>query len=354
MKFISLFSGIGGFEQGIYSHYPNANCIAFSEIDKYAIQIYEHHFPSHKNLGDITKITKEAIKELLDANDGCDLIVGGFPCTNLSSMANIHGNNKGLQGPKSGLFYDMVRVISYVKEISPDVKFIIENNYSMRKSQKIIITNTLKENFGDIYHHVINNAIFGVQTRKRILWTNFNFEPPLDNQKCQQTWEDVLEPLKNVQSFILSDKMVTCLNKLSEYKNTKGYTKIAVPCGDRYVFENVCTETEKSRWDIHSRSDNMDTQKYSYPVGKSRPITTRYSGGNNALIDRRFFSQRKLKNSFIFRSFTVIELERLFGLPDNYTKVEKISNTQRVKTIGNSIPVFISSYIIDYLKNKNS
>jgi len=54
MKYLSLFSGIGGFEIGISNVYPDAICVGFSEVDKHAIQVYTHHFPEHENLGDIT------------------------------------------------------------------------------------------------------------------------------------------------------------------------------------------------------------------------------------------------------------------------------------------------------------
>jgi DNA (cytosine-5)-methyltransferase 1 len=47
-------------------------CIGYSEIDKYANEIYQKHFPNHTNYGDITKIIA---KELPDF----DLLVGGFP-----------------------------------------------------------------------------------------------------------------------------------------------------------------------------------------------------------------------------------------------------------------------------------
>lgn len=50
MKYLSLFSGIGGFELGIGE---KGTCVGYSEIDKYARQIYEKHFPTHKWLGDI-------------------------------------------------------------------------------------------------------------------------------------------------------------------------------------------------------------------------------------------------------------------------------------------------------------
>lgn len=93
MKYFSMFSGIGGFELGIQQAYEEKNkrmvnssrqmdtipkrqkakhssgvgntsteqprnvinestptCIGYSEIDKYAVQIYEKHF-NHKNYG---------------------------------------------------------------------------------------------------------------------------------------------------------------------------------------------------------------------------------------------------------------------------------------------------------------
>lgn len=85
-----------------FSENNNLECLGYSEIDKYALKIYNRHFPNHKNLGDIKCIQKDDIVKL----GKCDLVVAGFPCTNLSSMANFKGNNKGLKGPKSGLFYE--------------------------------------------------------------------------------------------------------------------------------------------------------------------------------------------------------------------------------------------------------
>ena len=75
MKYLSLFSGIGGFELAIQSVFPNAECIGFSEIDKYAIQTYLKHYPEHKNLGSVTDINPlqelvpEGIKSLKENID---------------------------------------------------------------------------------------------------------------------------------------------------------------------------------------------------------------------------------------------------------------------------------------------
>lgn len=56
MKYFSMFSGVGGFEYGIEKAGEvigkRAECIGYSEVDKYAIQVYRYHYPEHKNYGD--------------------------------------------------------------------------------------------------------------------------------------------------------------------------------------------------------------------------------------------------------------------------------------------------------------
>ena len=97
MKYLSLFSGIGGFELGIGD---KAECIGFSEIDKYAIQIYLKHFPTHKNYGDITKIDPATLPDF-------DLICGGFPCQSFS----IAGKRGGFNDTRGTLFFDIARIL---------------------------------------------------------------------------------------------------------------------------------------------------------------------------------------------------------------------------------------------------
>ena len=50
-RYLSLFSGIGGFESAIHSVFPAAECVGYSEVDKFALRCYQHHFPNHVNLG---------------------------------------------------------------------------------------------------------------------------------------------------------------------------------------------------------------------------------------------------------------------------------------------------------------
>jgi len=97
MKYFSAFSGIGGFELYMPSSWE---CIGYSEILEPAIKIYSKNFPKHKNYGDISKINTDTLPDF-------ELFVGGFPCQDLS----IAGKRQGLSGSRSGLFYEVVRIL---------------------------------------------------------------------------------------------------------------------------------------------------------------------------------------------------------------------------------------------------
>ena len=154
IKYLSLFSGIAGFELGIGNL---AECIGFSEIDKYAVQIYKKHF-NHKNYGDITKIN---IQELPDF----DLIVGGFPCPSYS----IAGKRKGLDDPRGQLIFDVIRII---RGKQPRM-FLLENVKGLLSHDKGMTMEIICEELCScgyaIDFDVLNSKNFGVpQNRSRV------------------------------------------------------------------------------------------------------------------------------------------------------------------------------------------
>lgn len=106
MRYLSLFSGI---EAATAAWHPLGwECVAVSEIEPFPCAVLEHHYPNVPNLGDVTKITEQQIKDL----GQIDLVVFGSPCQNLS----VAGNRQGLAGAQSGLFYDSIRIIRYARE----------------------------------------------------------------------------------------------------------------------------------------------------------------------------------------------------------------------------------------------
>ena len=154
MKYLSLFSGIGGFEKGVGD---KAECIGYSEIDKYAIQVYNKHF-NHKNYGDITKIQPESLPDF-------ELVVGGFPCQSFS----IAGKRGGFNDTRGTLFFEIARII---KQKQPRL-LLLENVKGLLSHDKgctfTTIISTLDELGYDCQWQVLNSKNHGVpQNRERV------------------------------------------------------------------------------------------------------------------------------------------------------------------------------------------
>ena len=104
----SLFDGIAGFPLSA-SHYGITTKWA-SEIESFPIRISSKHFPGMKHLGDITKINGAAIEPV-------DIISFGSPCQDMS----VAGKRAGLEGSRSGLFMEAVRIIREMREATNGV-----------------------------------------------------------------------------------------------------------------------------------------------------------------------------------------------------------------------------------------
>jgi DNA-cytosine methyltransferase len=346
MKYYSFFTGIGGFEYALYKKYPNAECLGYSEIKPEAIKVYQHHYPEHKNMGDIINIK--------DLPEKADIIFGGFPCTNLSSMANIKGNNKGLEGPKSRLFYDFLRLLKIAKTRNENVMVILENNASMSIKNRELITKHIKDIFPNINLTLINSSSFGVQHRKRLFWTNFPIEEPKYNPT--QTWKDVLDPFdKRLKRIIGKESTMIYMNKgASVIKNDRmvvyakyngDLTYNGVDFAHFKMVEGQTWNKKLNRIFMGRFSDTTKTniehgiQIYPYP-NHARPLL----GSDNVIIDR--FKD----NTFILRKYTRNEMERLMGFSDGWTDVVSLTKSQGL--LGNSVVTTVVQYIINYTSNQ--
>src|SRR5690625_739913 len=91
-NYVSLFAGIGGFEQALNK--LGGKCVFSSEIDKFAAQAYEALY-GDKPSGDITKINAKDIPEH-------DLLVGGFPCFAAGTLITTSDGVKPIEDVKKG------------------------------------------------------------------------------------------------------------------------------------------------------------------------------------------------------------------------------------------------------------
>ncbi|MGG6796577.1 UNVERIFIED_CONTAM: DNA cytosine methyltransferase [Streptococcus canis] len=99
----SLFDGSGGFCLG--AKLVGITPISCSEIEPFPIRVTTKRLPEVKHLGDVTKIKGDEIKQV-------DIITFGSPCQDMS----IAGKRAGLNGSRSNLFYEAIRIIKEMRE----------------------------------------------------------------------------------------------------------------------------------------------------------------------------------------------------------------------------------------------
>ena len=154
-----MFSGIGGFELAAKSIDKDIELIGYSEIDKYAIEVFNRHFLGVKNYGDATRIDTRELP------DGFDLLVGGFPCQAFS----ISGRRRGFDDTRGTLFFDIARICS---EKRPRY-LVLENVKGLLSHDNGKTFQTILRVLSDLGYRVewqvLNSKNFGVpQNRERV------------------------------------------------------------------------------------------------------------------------------------------------------------------------------------------
>ena len=320
MRYLSLFSGIGGFELGIQQAYENLRplqqsiskrtkdmydtsdklqqweCVGYSEIDKYAIQIYEKHF-NHKNYGDITKINAEELPDF-------DLLVGGFPCQSFS----IAGKRKGFDDTRGTLFFDIARIL---RAKQPKL-FLLENvkgllSHDNGKTFSTIIS-TLTELGYDLQWQVLNSKNHGVpQNRERIFIIGH------------------LRGTRRPKVFPIRESNEKNLEQLNNGES-QGYRV--------YGIDGIAPTQASQAGGVGAKTGLI--------------AHTVRNGGRASGIDKKQNWDTYNFNGII-RRLTPTECERLQGFPDGWTDV--VSDTQRYKCLGNAVTVNVIRDIIIKLFN---
>lgn len=177
MKVLSLFDGISCGQLALQRAGLDVDLYYASEIKPNAIKVTNHHFPNTVQVGDVTKLSSEDFFDI-------DLLIGGSPCQDFS-LAKTNG--EGLNGDKSSLFYEYLRLW---REIKPRYFFL--ENVKMKKGSKEQL---------DAYLGVegveINSRLVSYQNRPRVYWTNIPFDALEDKginfQDFKETCPDVLD-----------------------------------------------------------------------------------------------------------------------------------------------------------------
>ena len=155
IRYLSLFSGIEAFSQGVEG--LNFEPVGFAEIEPFACEVLKTRYPNVKNYGDVSKIDGKALKGKVD------LIVGGSPCQDFSQA----GNRLGLEGERSSLAIEYIRLLN---EIQPD-SFIWENVPGCTSTNKGNDLRMLLDAFQESGYlldvDILDSQFFGIPQRRR-------------------------------------------------------------------------------------------------------------------------------------------------------------------------------------------
>lgn len=117
MNFVDFFAGIGGIRLGLEQ--AGHKCVGFCEFDKYARTAYKAMYDTE---GEWENHDVRTVKPY-DV-PAADLWCFGFPCQDIS----VAGKQKGLQeGERSGLFYEIMRLLAGRKQEDRPKWLLIEN-----------------------------------------------------------------------------------------------------------------------------------------------------------------------------------------------------------------------------------
>lgn len=117
IKLGSLFSGSGGFELGAIL--AGIRPVWNSEIEPFPIRVTTRRLPSVKHYGDVSAVNGAQIEPV-------DIITFGSPCQDMS----IAGKREGLEGSRSSLFYEAIRIVKEMREATDGryPKYIVWEN----------------------------------------------------------------------------------------------------------------------------------------------------------------------------------------------------------------------------------
>lgn len=200
-----------------------------------------------------------------------DLLIGGSPCQGFS----FSGKKLNFEDPRSKLFFEFHRLYRELKARNPRLKFLLENVVMREESEKVIT------DYMGVEPLRINSELFSAQARRRLYWTNIKVDPLPD------------KPHKETMRNIVDSKV-----KFVESEDTN----------------NVRIRTDSRAW--------KQTRRV-IPLDKKYPTLVTH---NNALVYVDFKTCRYL---------TINEMEKLQGLPKDYTLPSGPNFRARQKALGN-------------------
>ena len=234
MKHGSLFSGIGGIDLGF--EMAGIETVWNCEIDEWCRNLLKKRFPGATQYDNVETIGKHNLEPV-------DIISGGFPCQDIS----VAGKGEGLDGKRSGLWFEMHRIIS---ELRPRFA-LIENVQLLTKRGGTRVLSDLAEIGYDAEWQIISAASVGARHLRKRLWI-------------------VAYPTKNTYSLRFGCEFPT---RPREKSNERGNEERQLEGGKTSELPKYVSDTESiSRW--NNSGEDGGTGKGKSEILQSKDATS--------------------------------------------------------------------------------
>jgi DNA-cytosine methyltransferase len=351
MNVLSLFDGISCARVALDRAGLPVKTYFACEIDKSAIAISQKNYPDIVRLGDVREVKDTSLLGEVD------LLIGGSPCQDLSIAKK---DRKGLEGNRSGLFWEYVRILRLVKP----KWFVLENVASMPKADKETITKEL-----GVEPVLFDASLVSAQSRKRLFWTNLIFTLPPDRGIVLK---DILEANVGSEYEITSSftETETGSTKLGHVGKTDGQANRVYSIEGKSVTLSANGGGSGAKtglyWIPSPYPVHVPEGASTEPVRVGHEQRRKLKDGKRADDDPTIEAVRRietrnddkcgtlttvLKDNHVvnvpetrIRKLTPVECERLQGLPDGYT--EGVAKSHRYKCLGNAFHVEVVAHIL--------
>lgn len=246
LRALSLFSGYGGMDRGLEQ--AGIEVVGQCEIDKDCIRVLEHHWPNVRRWTDVRAVNADSVGRADEADtrgqgvgavagecehagrpEGelrIDIIVGGFPCQDVS----VAGKRAGLDGARSGLWFEFHRI---VRELRPKY-VLVENVPGLLSSNEgrdfAVILDGLGELGFAVSWAVLDSQHFGVPQRRRRVFIVAG--PSIERTEAVLAIAEgcggILRRAER-RGKVLPERLRTALQSLSRQGQTPATEKIATP-----------------------------------------------------------------------------------------------------------------------------
>jgi DNA (cytosine-5)-methyltransferase 1 len=398
LTFGSLFAGVGGFDMGFEK--AGFECKFQVEWDKNCRQILNKHWPDIPKWGDVSDVNGAEIPPV-------DCIIFGSPCQDLS----VAGKRAGLEGERSGLFHEAVRIIKEMRDAT--------NGTFPRWTVWENVAGALSSNNGRDFGTVVNEMAkagaylqeyalldaqhFGIPQRRRRVFLVSCFDPAAAD-RCPDPLLPVTESLRG-DSKKGKPKGQSAARKIAESVGSDGgilgseivgslNTSDAKMISNQYVNENKCVvepilldgtrvddvrvyeppvQTLKER--MGTGGNNVPVIGFSHTQGLSaQPSedafpTLRTEGHGMAVAYDQFNdsiseihhvlragtkqSTGVLESTMAVRRLTPLECERLMGWPDDHTRYKadgtEQADTHRYRQCGNGVASPVAQWVAEQM-----